>query len=306
MSVYIFVFCYCTLLPANSTPLIYPVGLTDFNIQYNTLENHLYSGCGNSALKCPTTLFVFLPGTGMGPSQYQKILVEMAKTGLPVIGLNYQNNGSLYEKWCGENDLCYYQVRHDRLYGSDRSDYVRSTADGVQNRLLKLLKALHWDNFYSKDSQIRYDRIIFGGHSQGAGLAAFIGKEKNVVKICQFSGTWDYIASTETPASWTMSNGKTDANRYYGFTHQNDIYPNGIDTVDRVWSGLGMGSATPVSWNVQDFSKLKKQGNLVKKLKTEDLDCKGKEHGCTVYDDATPMNGTTPRYAAVWRYLCGK
>lgn len=272
------------------------VSSTDPNIQFNPSENHIYRECDNG--QCAgDLLFVFFPGSDGNPEAHTKIADVIGGTGVRVLILAYQNNNTL-NKLCGTNDSCYTLARQDRVEGSTSSAYVNSVSDGVKNRLLKALQTLNWTSFYT-GTTINWTKIIVGGFSQGAGVAAWIGKHYPVHRVCQFSGTWDHTSGT-TSASWLSAGSVTPGSSFYGFTHQNDSLTNGAFYLDINWQALGMGTNT-----IQLYS----DGLTGQKIYANDTDsnCTANYHACSVEDSATPvlMDGT-PKYANVWKYVCGR
>lgn len=270
---------------------------TDSAIQYGPTANHIYRECDNGSCSENDRLFLFFPGSDGAPSDHTKIAEVMGKTGIRVLVLAYQNNGSL-QTICGTSDACYSNSRNDRVEGSASSAYVASSADGIKNRLLKALQTLGWTQFYSGTS-ILWSKIIVGGFSQGAGMAAWIGKHYSVARVCQFSGTWDHTVGT-TPASWLSGSSVTSVNFFYGFTHRDDSISNGVGYLDLNWQQLGMGSAV---------YQLYTTAMTGRKIYAQDSDsaCAANTHGCSVQDSATPLDGDgNPRYASVWKYVCGR
>jgi hypothetical protein len=273
-----------------------PVSSTDSNIQYDPSENHIYRECDNG--QCTDDLlFVFFPGTDASPSANTKIADVIGETGVRVLILAYQNNNSI-NSLCVTNDSCYTMARQDRVEGSASSDYVSSVNDGVKNRILKALQALNWAGFYT-GSTINWSKLIVGGFSQGAGVAAWIGKHYAVHRVCQFSGTWDHTSGT-TSASWLSEYSVTPGSSFYGFTHLNDSVPNGAFYLDINWQALGMGANS-----IQLYS----DGLMGQKIYADDNDsnCVANYHACSVEDSATPVLADgTPKYANVWKYVCGR
>lgn len=273
------------------------VSSTDETIGYGSSHSHLYRECDGSSCTDDQKLFVFFPGSDGAPSDHKKIAETIGKTGIRVLVLAYQNNGAL-QTLCGTTDSCYSQARQDRVEGSGASSYVQSVADGVKNRLLKALQKLQWNSFYSGNT-ILWDKIILGGFSQGAGVAAWIGKHYSVLRICQFSGTWDHTVGT-TSASWLSASSVTAANRFYGFTHKDDSLANGVSYLDLNWQALGMGTGAYELYTTS-MSGQKIYAN------DSDTACIANTHGCSVMDSATPILADgTPRYANAWKYVCGR
>lgn len=270
------------------------VGDTDPDIQYKPNASHVYVDCTTQV--CEPVLFVFLPGTNGLPQNHEYILQAMADTGIRVLGLAYQNNKSIIQL-CGNDDACYTQSRMDRLFGAVSSRYVDSEADGVENRLLKALQYLQWTDFYEGDTLIQ-ERIIYGGFSQGAGMAAMMGKHRLVQRVCMFSGPWDNINGSVS-ASWLSEASVTPAEQFYGFSHMHDSLTNGVYYLDQNWQSLGMGSA-----DVQLYTNLQGQ-----KLYADETGkpCSRSYHACSVQDENTPLDqDELPLYQEAWRYVCGR
>ncbi len=272
------------------------VATTDSQITFKPTAEHFYYDCGSNCLD-DQTLFVFLPGTDGAPSNFQNIIRTMGATGIRAIALAYQNNDTL-NSLCGTDDNCYTQARRDRVLGADGSPYVASAADGIQNRLLKALETLGWDQFH-EGSSLLYGKMILSGFSQGAGMAAWAAKKVEVSRVCMFAGPWDHLQGT-TPASWILEASATPANRYYGFTHFDDSLPGGVQYLNLNWQSLGMGTGTDIPLYTNPSGQ---------KITTQDSDtnCKADPHACAVSDDATPREADgRPCYEAVWRYVCGR
>jgi hypothetical protein len=270
---------------------------TDSTILYNPTANHLYRECDSGSCINDQLLFVFFPGSDGLPQDHTKIAEVIGKTGIRVLVLAYQNNGSL-QTICGTTDSCYSNARQARFIGAASSAYVMSLADGVANRLLKALQALGWSQFYS-GSTIYWSKIIVGGFSQGAGMAAWTGKNYSVARVCQFSGTWDHTIGT-TSATWLSGASVTSSNLFYGFTHQEDSLTNGVSYLDINWQALGMGAGSYQLYTASMTGQ---------KMYANDTDasCVANAHGCSVLDSATPNNiDGSPKYSSVWKYVCGR
>ncbi|HET9237966.1 MAG TPA: hypothetical protein VFO10_11975 [Oligoflexus sp.] len=272
------------------------VSSTDPDIQFHADAEHLYYDCAPSCSD-DQILLVFFPGSDGSPDNFQKLIQSIGNTGVRAIALAYQNNGAL-SSICGTDDACYTNARRDRVLGAAGSTYVQSAADGIQNRLLKALKALGWNQFHDGDTLL-YSKMIFSGFSQGAGMAAWAAKKVQLQRVCLFAGPWDHLTGT-TPASWIQEASATPSDRYYGFTHYDDSLPGGVQYLNLNWQQLGMGTGTDIPL----YSNPSGQ-----KLTSKDSDarCVADPHGCSVSDAATPLESDgTPRYQTAWRYLCGR
>lgn len=273
------------------------VASTDSAILFNPITSqHIYRECDSGACLDDQKLFVFFPGSDGAPSEHTKIAEVIGKTGIRVLVLAYQNNQTL-NSICGATDSCYTNARSHRVSGASSSSYVMSIADGIENRLLKALQTLGWVQFYS-GSNILWNKIIVGGFSQGAGMAAWIGKSFSVLRVCQFSGTWDYT-SASTSASWLSNASATSSTLFYGFTHRDDSLSNGISYLNINWQALGMGTSAYQHYSTPTGQKIYSDDT--------DANCVANTHACSVVDSATPVaTDGSPKYSAIWKYVCGR
>jgi hypothetical protein len=283
------------------------VDLTDSAITYQPLASHGFLRC-LPGRTCHQTLFVFLHGTGESALQYNKIATVMNNADYRVISLAYEAPTTVDSICASQSHSCFNQVRSDRVLGATGSSYVSSVPDGIRNRLYKALVYLHtampnegWSDFYTAStSTLRLDRMIVGGQSQGAGMAAWIGKQWAVQRVCMFGGPWDmYQGAAATWMSTAYTAGvNTPSTEFYGFSHKDDGGTNGINTLSTQWQTLGMGSGSPVAWNASPLQKLTSAST------DTDTACVNNPHGCAVHDWDTPVDSGSPRFASAWLYAC--
>ncbi|MBD5654801.1 MAG: hypothetical protein IAI50_06420, partial [Candidatus Eremiobacteraeota bacterium] len=177
-------------------------------------------------------LFVFLPGSGVTPAQYMKIVQEALRQGFNAIGLEYPNGTSI-QQLCQKSHAaaCPSLVRNDTITGKMPNRFVKvQRRDSIAGRLISLLGYLaqhdpngHWSQYLS-DGSIVWSRVVVGGHSQGAGNAAYIGKLFNVAGLCDFDSPVDVdpTAPTPLPAPWLSGKNVTPVEREFGFTNKLD------------------------------------------------------------------------------------
>jgi pimeloyl-ACP methyl ester carboxylesterase len=103
---------------------------------------------------------------------------------------------------------CYERSRLEILTGAE-SPYIEPDADQVNsafNRLTQLLRHEHtlhpdegWAAYFtaSTTDPLRWDRIVFAGHSQGGGHAAMTARLHTVPRVLLFGAT--------EPAEWTST-----------------------------------------------------------------------------------------------------
>lgn len=250
-------------------------------------------------------LFVFLAGTGGVPSLYQDILREGAVRGYHVIGLTYVD-GTEVNAYCAtaSDPACWGNVRSEIIYGNGASNLLTvSPANSIQGRLSALLNYLstaypadNWSQFVSGGAPA-WPKIVFGGHSQGAGHAAYLAKGQNLAGVCAFDSPDDGNLSAG-PASWLSQPNVTSTNALYGFTNQDDgtaLFAG----VTRDWSLIGIpGSPSDVDGAQPPYGESHQLYTVVPSTVTSDT------HGYTIIDYATPMQNGVPVYTPVWDTIC--
>jgi hypothetical protein len=265
-----------------------------------------YRFCSTTGCLNKDTLFVFLPGTNSITNVFNRILTTMSDQGIPALSLMYNNSLSPNDicvlnnitSTIADQNNCFIKVRRDGVEGS-------SADIGIIQRLKNALLRLGWHQYFRPDGSINTDKIIFGGHSQGAGMVAWIGKNYSTKRICQFAGTWDFTidyssGNIKAPASWLSSPSKTPSTHFYGFTHKNDIL--GVNNLNLLWSALGMGNYTPLD--------ITNSSTILSGQKIFSADpsgnCLTNPHTCTAKDSDTPINPTTmkPVFERAWLYTC--
>lgn len=249
----------------------------------------------------PSVLYLHLPGSGGLPEDYQYVSLCAASCGYHVVNLAYCNYPAvrILIKGIKDTDLpeC---IRRERLYGGNYADTANvSRADSVENRLLKVLQYNHkthpdegWDTFYTGD-HIQWDRIVVGGHSQGAGHAAFLAKEHNLAGVIIFAGPGDFVAGYG-PAPWLSYENVTPPERMYAFTHASDPFSQAFFTAQRI---LGLQVFGPLQ-NVDT-------GELTSHMLTTALPADSQNyHSCIIVDEYVLYNEDGAiLYEYVWVYM---
>ncbi len=179
-------------------------------------------------------LLVFFPPTGGTPAGSWPFIEAAAKAGYRVIGLEYDNAVSA-PQICGANPepACSDRFRQKRIFGNNvTNDIDDLPAESVVNRLTKLLEYLdaHYNNegwgqylvHFPGGSRPDWSRIALAGHSQGAGVAAYIAKKEKVARVIVLSGAWDREEATKIWAPWVVSPSATPPDRWYAAYHQKE------------------------------------------------------------------------------------
>ncbi len=188
------------------------------------------------------TLFVMLPGTKAFPeTHYSRICTTAAAMGYHSIGLPYKN-GEAIGNLCpsGSDADCSETTRQEIITGRDLSTLVEvDQANGIIHRLKAFLLYLHgeysnrgWDQFIDINADtLEWEKIAFGGHSQGGGHAALIAQNHLVNRVLFFNSPTD----PGQPA-WLREENVTPSHRYYGFIH----WDNDGAIKEQVYQAMGM------------------------------------------------------------------
>jgi hypothetical protein len=175
------------------------------------------------------TLLVFLGGANTYRKCSHRPLFEVAlKNGYRVISLDYQYEPPANANcWRSNDDECYARNRACKTFGLQGVMALNVVPEEcIENRLAKLLLYLKehqpqwtWDRYLDGESP-RWDRICVSGHSQGAGLAAYIAKEREVFRAVLFSSPWDHFPERQNKlAPWLFKDSLTPHARWFGAFH---------------------------------------------------------------------------------------
>jgi hypothetical protein len=258
-------------------------------------------------------LFVMLPGTGATPNTYREVVRTGAPLGFHTIGLSYPNDNAV-NGLCGQsNDPdCAGNVREEVLFGTDTSPLVNvNRANSIVNRLVALLRYLN-SNFpnegwgqYLNGSDPDWSQIRVGGHSQGSGHAAFLGKRVLLDRAVMFSGPGD-LGPNGGAARWLTLPAVTPAGRYYGFTHTADPLVS-FGNVTGAWVLLGLADFGPlvsVDNAVPPYGNTRRLTTSAPPNPNPTGPTASPAHGAPVADSVTPRDAQgQPIYRSVWTYL---
>ncbi len=204
-------------------------------------------------------LAVMLHGTGGQPQAHHEIAATLRAKGFHVILLRYSASlgtlGACPDAVALTFPDCHREFRSETLFGAgvtdpDGNGYDNPTAnisqaDSVSNRLLKLVDYLDtlaptkgWDQFQQStggtcDSinatygvcDLDWSRVSALGHSQGAGVAMYMGKFFDLNAIGLLSGPFDSFedGSNHTVAPWITEGGMdTPSSDIHSLSHLSD------------------------------------------------------------------------------------
>jgi len=253
----------------------------------------------------PGLLYVYLPGSGGVPVQYEHIVAHAASIGWHAIGLTYPNWPAIRDLIAGESDPDLPEaIRRERLFGLDLTDAVDvAPPDAVQSRLASLLAYLDgrypeegWDRYLDADGLPRWRAIVVAGHSQGAGHAALLTKDFSLGGALLFGGPGDFVTGMG-PAPWLTLPSRTPTERMLAFTHIDDPTAAGFFLNQRL---LGLDAFGPLE--VVDG---KRAGELSSHMLTSTLAVPPRDaHGAVAVDDRLPLDASgQPVYEPAWAFM---
>ena len=279
-------------------------------------------------------LFLFIPGTGGKPTDYQYLSSEAARAGYHVIGLMYRNERAIETTCPGSPDEnCSGNMRLEILTGIDISNNVTvnvpNSIDYRLTRLIVYLDGKHPDQGWSRflrHGQPNWSRIAVGGASQGAGQSALIAQLRRVPRVVMLSGPPDSRLPNQDPPvvdSWVHI-GRTPASKHFALYHHRDRSVVGPPTgttgiltnlhalgLDRFGAPVAVGTEGP--YCTDDLGSPSDSFGDTHLLVTDlfprgDGGCggvgPGNPHRSTARDAFTPLAADgTPKLVGAWRYL---
>jgi hypothetical protein len=218
---------------------------TDAAINTFTDNHYVYFKRDITALN---KLCVFLPGSGAKPENYKLFVQKAGSMGYHAFGLMYPNPSGIYNNGTCEtspdND-CFYKLRLETMRGTDESTLIDvNAANSIINRVKKLIQYLqtqyptdNWGQYVQSNGDLAWGKIVFAGHSQGAGHSVFMTKFYPIARAVMLSNK-DFNTATNLPAAWYALPNVSAANNVVAFTHSNDEYAD----QQIVWNNLGLAS----------------------------------------------------------------
>jgi hypothetical protein len=206
-------------------------------------------------------LVVFMQGSGSTDGLGGGLFLDAAAdAGYHVIGLTYDSDGVAIPDASGRRAYvdcsnvpgAIAGAKNHLIFGAPLQGATYGTpSESVENRLVKLLKYLErkdpgggWDRYLQGD-QPAWSRIVIGGHSNGASMAAYIAKARGVARVFLSSSPIDHtgcnsdeeslaaqlnrgdrsaVDLTGKLAGWLSAPSATPPERWYGVYHQREPY----------------------------------------------------------------------------------
>lgn len=201
-------------------------------------------------------VLVTFGGTNSSPHSFGAFADLASVQGYHVLSLDYPNR--VISTICREHPApdCADRFREEILEGRDVSPHVQvDSKNAILYRLRTTMKWLSqidptWARFWAGDD-LRWDKVVVAGHSQGAGHAAYLSKRFSLQGVILFAGpqdTWN-----NQPAAWLLRPGLTVGDRYHALLHRRDFFGSegqilAVQTLRRTArSPVGGGSGKPVT-----------------------------------------------------------
>lgn len=267
-------------------------------------------------------LIVYLPGTTDYPALSSCLLQSVALSGKPTIGLTYayldrgdtdRNNECAALPSVEDTVECLATQHEDAIYGGDYGATVGNTnkplwqeidvRDSILGRLGILLQ--HLDEMYPKEGWSEYfhrdndsslipnpilEQIIFIGHSQGAGHAAYLAQTKAMHGAVLLSGPQDECVgcSAHNASFWVDGPFKTTSITALAHADDRDDYEPTLGIIQSNWERFGTFSNKPVIIGIADFDVC--QSPVLTSFKPAlTSSCGRRGHCSTALDDSTPF-----------------
>lgn len=175
-------------------------------------------------------LFLFIGGTGSSSKTYKRISEFAGNEGYDVIGIAYPNSIAAASLKNDTDSLAFNHYRQEICFGEPVSpDVSVDSLNSITTRCIKLLNYLHttypsqsWNQYLNGSDDLNWSKIMVGGHSQGAGHAAYLGKINLVDRVLMLAGPNDYSDHFAKPAVWLSTSGNTPPTRYFGYLSELD------------------------------------------------------------------------------------
>lgn len=240
-------------------------------------------------LPADAPLVVFLPGTNGKPEYNANLMRFVAGLGYRAVALSYDNDPAVVQLCTADPDPdCAGDFREMRVFGTGKSKTVSNPkAEAIVPRMVALLRLLDkgqpgkgWGGYLAGDS-LNWEKIVFSGQSQGAGMAAWIAKRHKVRRVVLFSSPWETSGRQRQPAPWIAGPSATPIARWQAAYNSRE---NTVPLIQHAYAALGLPDA-----QVHVLTLDLPQGF--------GANSPNPYHGAGIRD---------PRYAEVWKAMFGK
>lgn len=243
-------------------------------------------------------LVTFAPGTGLPPDYYSRFVQHLGdRTGLCVIAVRYEN-ARLAAECCTTTDTPSGPQEPDclvRLLSAKAASVPESMtctdgsllsvppARSVEGAIREALRDLSMTAYLTDDgSEVRWDRLVLTGHSQGAQISMFIAlTRRRAAGVGSVAGGVLGIEGEREYPDFVYDARVTDPALFKAFHHLDDY-----DDIRRdVYDAIGIPS-------VQNRTTVDSSPA-----------CEEYAHLCVMVDGFMPTGGTVPRFLDDWAWL---
>lgn len=199
----------------------------------------------------PQLLLWLPPGPGTHTDTVQQ---WGAYAGYRLINLGWPNDNSTDNLCRRRKDLdCFEAVHRERLFGEDASaDVVVTPPDSIVGRLTTVLRYLRvaypeegWEEFLDGDDQMRWDRVVAGGWSEGGTMSAYLATQVELAGVLLAAPGLD-LSHTEDPPFpadwWARGTGATPQDRVWAIYSEFDPQAFPVDAFAPVLAEFGLDS----------------------------------------------------------------
>ena len=248
-------------------------------------------------------LVVTLGAKGYHPENFQRFDSFAASLGYHVIGLSYNNSPSICRR-CKESDNedCFYQSRKQVLTGEALTQDIQvDTSHSIVLRLRNMLNYLDanfqdegWGQFLSPSNKVNWNMVLVAGHSEGANMAAFMGKMLPVERVLCFSPIPEISTKFNRAAKWLSMDGELRESEYYTFYQEEDT----VATDSTFFSALSLyDHDAPLYVEDRNYPY-----DFSRNLRTRFIS--DYDHEITLVDERTPIEKDgTEKFKSVWGYM---
>ena len=135
-----------------------------------------------------------------------------------------------------------------------------------------------------------WSRIAVGGHSQGAGMAAFIAKDHACYRVILFSSPYDFHAPGQQLSAWLSKPPATPVGRWYALYHTREPM---TSLIARAYAALGIPPSHVRALSLEPAAHAPSAGAMI-------------YHVSTIGDRVTPLAADgTPAYLPDWLFMLG-
>jgi len=246
-------------------------------------------------------VFVFLPGS-QGPCESYSDFLEVIAEDMYTLCLPYDNRDMIMRLCTGKPIDCPEKLRSAAYDGDFRGIEDNNQHDRLASALKYLSKndSPAWAKYLDADGSPKRSSMRVGGHSQGAGSAAWIGYKQKVNRVVQISGPCD-------PVNWTaVGPPETPPSRFYSLGHQLDVI---CPSQFKLWEKEGVDkTVTTTNFTIPARSTLYGMNAQSVVSTIPPLSC-GPKSNCQFAPHASVLSngfwlGSNP-YADLWKFLVG-